>query len=179
VLFLRSGDTLDVGETIYLDTTFATQTAQMDFGLAIAAAASTTTASVSDTDTRDTMDWLAVYLRPSQDSVRVTSSISGVVTTGTGVLGSAETLVARLFITRTSTTSFSAGYIDSLANSFTNVTVNFSGSSSIGSAIGFYADLRTNGGSLGSVDNLSIVPEPAAALLGAFGLLGLLRRRRA
>lgn len=35
------------------------------------------------------------------------------------------------------------------------------------------------GGTYGGTGTLTVVPEPAAALLGAFGLLGLLRRRRA
>ncbi|WP_193214687.1 hypothetical protein, partial [Luteolibacter marinus] len=154
VLFLRDDYTLNVGQTIFLDTAFATTTAQMDFGLAIGAAAATAGASALDTDTRDTMDWLAVYVRPSQDAVRVTSSISGVVVTAAGVLGSGETLVSRLFITRTSATTFSAGFIDTSDVSHTNVTVDFSGSSSIGDAVGFYADLRAVGGTLGNVDNL-------------------------
>ena len=35
------------------------------------------------------------------------------------------------------------------------------------------------GGTYGGTGTLTVVPEPAAPLLGAFGLLGLLRRRRA
>lgn len=177
VLLLRNDFSLGVGQTLSVDTLFSATGTQMDFGLAISGAGAITSASTGDTDTRDLSNFLAIYLRPSQDAVRVTSSNNGVVTTGTGVLGTAETLVAQLYITRVSTRQFTVGYIDTSAVSHDALTVNFT-ATDLGSQIGFYADLRATSTSLGSLDNLAIVPEPAATLLGAVGLLALLRRRR-
>jgi hypothetical protein len=45
------------------------------------------------------------------------------------------------------------------------------------SHVGFYADVR-GAGVLGTFDNLRVIPEPASPLLGALGVLALLRRRR-
>ena len=47
--------------------------------------------------------------------------------------------------------------------------------------LGFSRDRIASGSTGGSIDNLTldVVPEPATALLGGLGLLGLLRRRRA
>jgi hypothetical protein len=177
VLLLRNDFSLAVGQTLTIDTAFDATSTQMDFGLAIAGAASITSASAGDTDTRDLSNFLAIYVRPSQDSVRVTSSNNGVVTTGSGILGTAETLVSQLYITRVTATQFTVGYVDTSAVSHDSLTVNFT-ATDLGSTLGFYADLRTASTSLGSLDNLAIVPEPSAALLGGLGLFGLLRRRR-
>ena len=177
VLLLRGDQSLAVGETLTIDTAFSATGTQMDFGLAIAGAASVTSASAGDTDTRDLTNFLAVYLRPSQDAVRVTSSNNGVVTTASGVLGTLETLVSQLYISRVTATQFTVGYIDTSAVSHDALTVNFT-ATDLGSQIGFYADLRAPSTSLGSLDNLAIVPEPSAALLGGIGLLALMRRRR-
>jgi len=47
-------------------------------------------------------------------------------------------------------------------------------------SLGTYTNTGANAGLGGSyVVNMAAVPEPSAALLGAFGVLGLLRRRRA
>jgi hypothetical protein len=177
VLLMRNDFSLAVGQTLTIDTAFATTSTQMDFGLAIAGAASIVSASAGDSDTRDLSNFLAVYVRPSQDAVRVTSSNNGVVTTATGVLPTAETLVAQLFITRVTSTQFTVGYIDTSAVSHESLTMDFT-ATDVGSTIGFYADMRTTSTSLGSLDNLAIVPEPSAALLGGLGLFALLRRRR-
>ena len=51
----------------------------------------------------------------------------------------------------------------------------------VGTAIGFYTDLRAVGGSLGNLDNLriTVIPEPASgALLGVGALVFVLARRR-
>lgn len=177
VLLLRNDVGLGVGQTLRVDTAIGTTTTAMDFGLAIASTATPTSASVSDTDTRDLVNFLAIYVRPSQDAVRVTSSNGGVVTTATGVLGTAETLVSQLYITRVTSTQFTVGYLDTSAVSHDALTINFT-ATNVGDAIGFYADLRATSTNLGTLDNLAIVPEPGAALLGAFGLVGIMRRRR-
>jgi hypothetical protein len=177
VLLLRNDFSLAVGQTLTIDTAFATTGTQMDFGLAISGAAAITSASSGDTDTRDLNNFLAIYVRPSQDAVRVTSSNNGVVTTGSGVLATVETLVSQLYITRVTSTQFTVGYTDTSAVSHDALTVSFT-ATDLGSTIGFYSDMRTASTSLGSLDNLTIVPEPSAALLGGLGLFALLRRRR-
>lgn len=179
VLLLRSDFNLAVGNVLLVDALFPTQTSQMDFGIAVSATATPTGASVADTDTRDTFNWAAVYVRPSQNAVRSTTSNGGSVVTGAGVLTVDETLVSYLFIERNSATDFTLGYIDNAANRVVSTSVTF-GATDVGTAIGFYADLRAAGGSLGSLDNLRItaIPEPAAGALLGVGMLALAFRAR-
>lgn len=177
VLLLRDDATLGVGEKLVADVSMAALSAQMDFGIAVSATKTPTAASLADTDTRDSFNWASVAVRPSQNAIRVNSSINGVVTTGNGVLNTDEALVNRIFIERLSSTSFKVGYVDTSNVSFDALTINFT-TSDVGSAIGFYADLRAAGGTLGSLDNLRIVPEPAAGLTAAFGLFGLVSLRK-
>jgi len=181
VLLLRSDFNLAVGNALLVNALFLTQSSQMDFGIAVSATASPAGVSIADTDTRDTFNWAAVYVRPSQNAVRSTSSIGGSVVTGTGVLGADETVVSYLFIERNSSTDFTLGYIDSAANRFVSRSITF-GATDVGTAIGFYADLRAVGGSLGSLDNLRIItiPEPTTGTLLGLGILAVairLRRR--
>lgn len=188
VLLLRDDVGLAVGQTLLLDTnittTLGTAGAVNDFGLAISTTDTPTglTAGASG-DTRTSNSYLFVTVRPSQDSVR--AGVINNTTPSTGFTSAtAESLVAQLFITRTTTNSFEVGYFTTAA---AKVTLDLNGAaagnaftfttSSLGNAIGFYADLRDTQ-TVSSADNLAIVPEPTAALLGAFGLLGLMRRRR-
>ena len=180
VLFLRNDFNLPVGSMLLVDTAFPPQTSQMDFGIAISATVNPLAASLADTDTRDLFNWAAVYVRPSQNAVRSTSSINGAVVTGTGVLTVDETLVSQLFIERNTSTDFTLGYYDTSANRIVSRTVSFT-ATDVGTAIGFYTDLRAAGGSLGSLDNLRItlIPEPASgALLGVGALAFMLFRGR-
>lgn len=179
LVFLRSDFSLGVGFRLMADVLFPAQTSQMDFGLAVSATATPTAASGGDTDTRDTFNWAGIYVRPSQNAVRAASSINGTVVTGTGVLTADETTVGQLFIERNSATDFTLGYYDTSATRFVSRTAIFT-ASDIGTAIGFYADLRAAGGSLGSLDNLSIVaiPEPSGVALAGLSLLAWLGFRR-
>ncbi len=183
VLFLRSDYTLFVGETLTVDVSFATQASQMDFGIAVSAT-TPTAASSGDTDTRDAFAWAAVYVRPSQNSVRSTFADTTAPVTATGVLTADETTVSKLFIRRNTANEFVLGYVNNSAVEVISQTVTFISSPLVGAQIGFYGDLRAVGGTLGSLDNLSLsnVPEPAsvAALAGAlvFGLTVARRRRR-
>ncbi len=179
VVQLRNDFSLGVGKRLLVDVLFPTQTSQMDFGIAVSATATPSGAVVGTTDTRATFNWAAVYVRPSQDAVRSTSSINGTVVTGTGVLSAGETTVSQLFIERTSLTDFTLGYYDTGAVRHDSRTATFT-ANDVGTAIGFYADLRAVGGSLGALDNLRIedVPEPGSLSLLALGGIGALIVRR-
>ncbi len=87
--------------------------------------------------------------------------------------------VDTLFIARIDTTVFELGWYE---NGERNVlTTRTMANADIGNAVGFYADVR-NAGTVGSLDNLSIVPEPSTyALLFGAAVLGFVvyRRRRA
>ena len=180
VVLLRNDFSLSIGQTLIVDVAQSTTTAQMDFGIAVSNTLTPTSiVNGGDTDTRDTFAFAAIYVRPSGNNIRSTFSNTATPVTANGVLVADETTVSKLWITRNTATEFALGYTDTSNVAFTSQTVNFTSSSSVGSAIGFYADLRAAGGTLGSLDNLMIVPEPSTALLGGLSLLGLLRRRRA
>lgn len=177
VVFLRDDATLGVGEKLVADVSMAALASQMDFGIAVSATKTPTAASAGDSDTRDSFNWASVSVRPSQNAIRVNSSINGVVTTGSGVLAADEALVSRLFIQRLSSNSYKVGYVDTSNVTFDALTINFT-TSDVGNAIGFYGDLRAAGGTLGTLDNLRIVPEPAAGLLALLGMMGLVSLRK-
>ena len=177
VVLLRNDYSLAVGQTLTVDVSQAVSTSEMDIGIAVSSTVAPTVASVSDTDTRNTAHWAAVYLRPNQNAVRtLTQQLGGALVSNVGVLGTDETLVSKLWIKRNTATSFSLGYINTSAVSFESQTITMD--SSVGAAIGIYADLRAIGGTLGTLDNLTIIPEPSAAALAGFAALGLAFRRR-
>lgn len=179
VVFLRNDFSLAVGNRLLVDVLFPTQTSDLDFGIAVSATATpNSVANPTLTDTRSTFNWTAVYARPNQNAVRSASSINGTLVTATGVLTADETTVGQLFIERNSSTLFTLGYFDTSAVRHDSRTVTFT-TSDVGTAIGFYGDLRAVGGTLGSLDNLrmELIPEPSTAALAGLGLLALIARR--
>lgn len=180
VLLLRNDFTLAVGNTLTVDVSQATSTSQMDFGIAVATTKSPTGV-ITTGDSRSTFDWTAIYVRPNENSVRnlsVTGSPTRTLTSASGILsGVDETTVKTLWIKRDSTDVFSLGYISSSNVSVTARTVTLSGFGAT-PAFGFYADLRANGGTLGTLDNLTLVPEPSSAALGGLAVLTLVFRRK-
>ena len=178
VVLLRDDISLAVGETLTVDVSQAITTSEMDFGIAVAATKTPTSiVNGGDLDTRDTMQWASIYVRPNQNAVRSLSYNGTTLDSGTGILTAVENTVAKLWIKRDTSTSFILGYTNTSAVDFTSKTVTLS--SSVGTAIGFYADLRANGGNLGGLDNLTIIPEPSSSMLGLlFGAGFIVRRRR-
>jgi hypothetical protein len=96
--------------------------------------------------------------------------------------GSTPANISSLFIARTSVDTFELGFYDGATrNLVTTRTIGSANAAGIGSAIGFYADVRA-AGLVGNLDNLTltVVPEPASGTLlglGAFALI-LARRRQ-
>jgi autotransporter-associated beta strand protein len=161
VVLLRDDVSLNVGETLMVDVTMDTTTQEMDLGLAISATSTPTQSSGGGNDTRDTFDWTSVSIRPNQNSIRVNQSVNGLVNTTSGTIGSvSETSVTGFYITRNSETQFTLGYTNA-SNSIDATVVNYT-ANNVGTALGFYADLRSSG-SLGSFDNLRILSSSIIA----------------
>ncbi len=178
--------TFAVGDTLLVDTAVPNSSIQEDFGLAISATA-TPPAAGANASTRANFDWASISLRPSQTAIRQNTSINGALATGSDVLTLNSTTfpqVTGLYITWNSADSFTLGYITGSDVEVPDDTVTFEGGSTIGTAIGFYGDLRDVGGTtLGDFSNLTIepAPEPSTLALCGMGLAGsllVLRRKK-
>lgn len=174
-----------VGDTLFVDVNTPASSTTEDLGLAIAATATPTAAgSGNGYNSRPTFDWASISVRPSQSAIRVNTSISGTVTTGSfvGNIGTTAN-ISELFVNWVSADVFQLGYVSNNV-SVVDATATFASGSQIGTAIGFYGDLRATGTSLGTLSDLTIqpVPEPSAlAISGLGGILGgffMLRRKK-
>ena len=156
-----------------------------DFGLAIAAASPIAAGSGNGYNSRTLFDWASISIRPDQQSIRANSSISGTLVTGANVIGGVLTAnVSQLYIDWVSADVFTMGYIDTSSVQHVSETITFAPSSTIGTDIGFYGDLRIAGQSVGEFTNLAIqpIPEPTTMALcglgGFLGLAGWMRRKK-
>lgn len=167
-----------VGDRLSVNVSVPASSTQMDFGLAIAATATPTAAGAGNSyNSRTTFDWASISIRPSQTAIRANSSISGTLVTANGVInGVNPTTVSQLYIDWVSADVFTLGYIDTSSIGHVSETITFAPSSTIGTAIGFYGDLRATGASLGNFTSLTIqpVPEPSTLVLGGMSLAGLI-----
>lgn len=180
VVLLRDDYSLAVGEMLTVDVSMAGVSSQYDFGIVVANTETPTAATVGNTDTRKTMQFAVSMIRPSDNSVRsfyYDGSLPTSLGSNDAVLTADENTVAKLWIKRNTSSSISMGYTNNLGADFTSRTVTSFGSG-VGTAIGFYTDLRTNGATFGTFDNLTIVPEPSSAALAGLAALGLMFRRR-
>jgi len=126
-------------------------------------------------------------VRPSQGSIRggdsTNSFILAAQNTGFNTAAAANT-VSQLFIQWNSADVFTLGYVDTSSVSHNLFTATFTRASTIGTAIGFYSDMRATGTSLGYLSNLTIqpIPEPTTMALcglgGFLGLAGWMRRKK-
>jgi autotransporter-associated beta strand protein len=166
-VFLRDDVSLAIGSTLIVDVAMPATSQQMDFGLAVSATDTPPASTPAALDSRATFNWASVSARPSpgQTAIRVNRSNNGAVDTTTGTIsGVAPTNISQLYIKRNSATQFVVGYTNtSLVNNDAS-TINFT-ATNVGTAIGFYADLRTPG-SLGVFDNLRIVGAPISVPVG-------------
>jgi hypothetical protein len=160
VLLLRGDANLAAGQTLRADVSMAATTAQMDLGLAVSSTAVPTgTTPGTDLDTRDTFDAAIVSIRPSANNLRVNKYVAGASPdTTTGTLTVDEATVTGLYIRRNSNTQFVVGYTDSSSIDHAATSIDFA-TTNVGTAIGFYGDLRAIGGALGNFDNLRIVGQ--------------------
>lgn len=121
-------------------------------------------------------DYLNIYMR--NNGQLFSRGFNG--TTELALSGGGSPTLDTLFIARTGTSTYDLGYYSGgIRTILTSRTV---GSTTIGDAIGFYADVRGLG-VRGSMDNLTLtaIPEPATGALLGIGVLALImiRRRRA
>ena len=159
----RTDETLDVGEELRVDY-LPNNLSSQDIGLYVGAG--TPTAGVRQ-------DYVSVYVR--NDTAVYSRGFNG--TTELSLAGGAAPAIEGLFVRRTAADVFELGYIAGGAP--TVLTTRTMANTSIGSAIGFYADIR-GAGIRGNLDNLRIIPEPATGALAGVALagLGLARRKK-
>jgi hypothetical protein len=193
-LFLRGDFSLGVGQTLQVDiTSLATTNSPVtDFGIAIAGLANPTPAIYTGANVDVRSNMVSVEVKPGSSEIGAnffdgrTQTFSGHNTTASE--GNTFTSLTGLWISEPSAQTFSVGYIVAGTNFLYKTFAMNNGSpgdTSIGAAVGFFADIRPSAGttltSPALLDNLQIVPEPSTfALMGAglgFGAL-LLRRKR-
>ena len=94
-----------------------------------------------------------------------------------GFHGAPTGIVESFFIERTGADTFDLGYINTDSDSFVVRTVDTTGQTAPGNAVGVHVDLNPDSSAI--FDNLRIIPEPASLVLLGLGGLLMLRRRHA
>ena len=147
------------GDMLEVSTLVTNSSTEMDIGLAISATNVPASAGSGNSyNSRTAFDWASISIRPSQTSIRVNASVSGALTTAANAVDVVNVAqITQLFIEWDSNRVFSLGYVSN-GVPVIDGTVSFASTSAIGSAIGFYGDLRATGTSLGSFTNLAIQP---------------------
>lgn len=158
-----SGFSLAIGQELQLDVASGAAGGSQDIGLYVGGVAPTT-------GVRST--YVNIYARNNGELY----SRGFNETTELGLVAGGVLTFDKLFIARTDTNDFELGYYDGVTRTVLNTRTGMTNNDA--DFIGLYTDVRA-AGTLRAVDNLVIIPEPATALLGALGMLGLLRRRRA
>ncbi|MES2474851.1 MAG: PEP-CTERM sorting domain-containing protein [Verrucomicrobiota bacterium] len=160
--YTYNGLSLLVGQELQVDIT--SNTASQDLGLYVGG-----TLPVAGVR----QDYVAIYARGSNSFI-YSRGFDG--TTEYALAGpNVAVTYTSLFIARTATNTYELGYYNGVTRNL--VTTRTPTTANDAEFVGFYSDVRAVG-TLGTLDNLRVVPEPSAVLLGGIGLLGLLRRRR-
>jgi hypothetical protein len=194
-VFLRSDYSLTPGYVLRVDAVgLVTNTLYSDFGIVVGSQVNPNPAvyAGSNVDTRSNL--VNVYFKGSYgtlgtrgaDGVTQMYSNSGLYPTNAAGTVLGYYAVTGLWISEPSTGVYDVGYTlasgDILFHRYT-VSGTQPGDTAIGTAIGFYADLRAGSDTYGFLDNLRLepIPEPTTmAFCGLGGLLGLvawMRRR--
>ena len=177
-VYLRNDFSLGIGETLRADVSAAAVSGNQDLGIAIANTVDPADA-VWTSGTADVRKGILYsYVKGGAAQVRTDAYSSTGTGLGNTIANVAVNTVTGLYITRTGSLGFDAGYRtasgDVLVKSYVVDDANF------GNAIGFYSDMRVVT-TFGSLDNLRIVPEPASVVLVTVGFIGLAlcaRKRR-
>lgn len=158
---VRNGLSLAVGEEVQIDLTHSG--ASQDIGLYVGG-----TTPVAGTR----QDYVAVYARGNGQVF--SRGFDG--TSEYGLAGGSSPAYTQLFIARTASNTYEAGYYDAGGRNI--VVTRTPTTANDADVVGFYTDIR-GAGTLGNVDNLTVIPEPATmGLIGVFGSAVLFIRRR-
>ncbi|MCA9233899.1 MAG: PEP-CTERM sorting domain-containing protein [Planctomycetales bacterium] len=159
---IYNGLSLGVGQEVQVDLTHSG--ASQDLGLYVGG----TTPVVNMRQ-----DYVSVYARG--DGSIYSRGFDG--TSEYGLAGVGVQPYDSLFIARTAANTYEAGYYNGAVRNI--VTTRTPTTPNDGDVVGFYADVRALG-TLGNLDNLRIVPEPASLALAGLALAGLavVRRRK-
>lgn len=164
--FTRTDFSLDVGFELQADFTWGySGSGDKDIGLYVGAGDPTK-------DVRE--DFVNIYRRSSGGQLN-SRGFNG--TSELSLVNLRDITPDTLFIARTAADTFELGYY--IGGNRNIVTTRIMDNTDIGTAIGFYADVRGTGVA-GRADNLSIIPEPSTLLLPllSVGAMLFLRRRR-
>ncbi len=186
-LFLRSDYSLPVGGTLTVAIlNLGTSTFNADFGISVAAQANPFPSSPADARSNE----VSIYIKPGSSEIGLNAfdgrtQLSSIHNT-TASQGNSFLSLTGLWISQPTAHSFNVGYTTTLSN-FTYrtgiaLTNGSPGDAMVGSALGFWADVRSASTSPATLTNLAIIPEPSALALIGIGLgftAVLLRRKRA
>jgi hypothetical protein len=186
VLFLRSDYSLGIGYVLRADVNY-TLAGSQDLGIALATTA--TPFALGDGFGGDVRtNYILAAIRSSANHVIGTGIDGANGHTGFAIdpqQQSGGTNFFGLYIARTSATTFDIGYNYNSSYGYGDIflrTLTVT-DSTIGNAVGFYADMRT-AGTIGTLDNLRIelIPEPTTMTLcglgGFLGLVAWMRRKK-
>jgi len=173
-LFLQSDYSLSVGETLSVNVNYVAGGSQ-DFGLAIASTATPPAASTNPLgNTRTSLSYAFIGIRTASWHV-ISSGFDGATPIATTQSQPGSGTTAELFITETALNTFQMGYETTSVNGGAPTiltTDTFVNNAGVGSAIGFYTDVRANG-TMANFTNLQITPEPSTLALCGMGLAGM------
>ena len=168
IAFIYDGLTLGVGEELKADVVGGTIAGSRNFGLYVGGTAPAY-------NVRE--DYITSYGGSNANERIFSRGFDG--TSEYDNPGANPTDLAQLFIARTASNTFEAGFYDSTGRIV--VTTRTPATANTADFVGFYADIRADG-TVGAFDNLmvSAVPEPGTALLSLFAAIGVVAvsRRR-
>jgi PEP-CTERM motif len=182
-VFLRNDYGLSVGQTLSVTLPSWTGTSQ-DFALCVASTATPPVASTNPLgNTRTSLSYAFIGIRGGANHL-IASGFDGATSISTAQFQPGGTQVSTtLFITETAANTFTFGAFTSAASTTGGVTnllnYTFVNNTGVGSAIGFYVDMRA-ANTIGSMSDLTIapVPEPSTLALCGLGLAGLVAGKR-